>query len=738
MIKLPVNTAVVVPVNVAPLTDDTDFKTRETAVAYNASGMDLVWNFQAPDGTITQTAVTPTTAGVHDWAHLGDGMYTMELPASGGTVDNDTVGYGWWSGIATGVLAWRGPTVELLPQESLWESIYGPLPCNEHGGRVWYVAASGGSSSNPGTQDLPLDTVANAISAANFGDTIALLGSHTTAIDVTSNPGLTIQGGEGASLTVVSGKAIQCGHYTTIRNLAVTATNAIAVDCVNYDHVTIEGCTVTGTQDSINAAGAEHLIIRDTTAIGTWDSVNASAVVGGLIENCHIRTDGSYSTGDFESRGLILSGDAQTVLTVRNTTIAARRTVASSEKLIAAGIDADSEGTSILFDNCHFACTCSTGTGNTVCVGNMDGSGDILRATLRNCSFYSTSAGGTAYTIDASPSGSYVVVEAPQFMAGNLNGASNIYRVATGTTLTTLDAAVAGVFSTNASAYTTNSTLGAIVNDLENGGRLDNLLETIESTVSSNSTNAVATLANSVAILADTAEIGVAGAGLTEAGGTGDHLTAIDISGALATYDAPTRTEATADKDEVIAKLLAYVQLLARKDAAITTDNATELAEINADGGSGAGSYAATTDSQEAIRDRGDAAWVTGSASVNQPTALDRPEQLLKIGGRRDGVIRSPDIITIAPGETKVFGFHFPWGTRPRPADAVAPTGLTGELSASLVGDNGLAPEWVSVQVVATDSATDGTTDYAIVEVTDRDGNVLQLVAEIRVKALHP
>lgn len=60
------------------------------------------------------------------------------------------------------------------------------------------------------------------------------------------------------------------------------------------------------------------------------------------------------------------------------------------------------------------------------------------------------------------------------------------------------------------------------------------------------------------------------------------------------------------------AKLLAYVQLLARKDAAIATDRATELGEINANQGSGAGAYAGTTDSQEAIRDRGDAAWVTG------------------------------------------------------------------------------------------------------------------------------
>ena len=112
MIFIDVDTAVVVPVNVCPLIDDTDFKTRETAVAYNAAGMDLVWNFVTSAGVVTQTAVTPTTAGVYDWAHAGDAMYTIEIPASGGaSINNDTEGYGYFTGICTGVLAWRGPTI---------------------------------------------------------------------------------------------------------------------------------------------------------------------------------------------------------------------------------------------------------------------------------------------------------------------------------------------------------------------------------------------------------------------------------------------------------------------------------------------------------------------------------------------------------------------------------------------------------------------------------------------------
>jgi len=101
-----------VPVNIMPLLDDTDFKSREVAITYDQAGMDLVWNFVTTAGATTQTAVTPTTGGDYDWAHQGDAMYTIEIPASGGaSINNDTEGFGWFTGFATGVLPWRGPVI---------------------------------------------------------------------------------------------------------------------------------------------------------------------------------------------------------------------------------------------------------------------------------------------------------------------------------------------------------------------------------------------------------------------------------------------------------------------------------------------------------------------------------------------------------------------------------------------------------------------------------------------------
>lgn len=101
-----------VPVNILPLIDDTDFKTRETGTAFNAAGMDLVWNFTTTNGTFTQTPVTPTTGGDYDWVNQGKAMYTIEIPASGGaSINNDSEGFGWFTGFITGILPWRSPVI---------------------------------------------------------------------------------------------------------------------------------------------------------------------------------------------------------------------------------------------------------------------------------------------------------------------------------------------------------------------------------------------------------------------------------------------------------------------------------------------------------------------------------------------------------------------------------------------------------------------------------------------------
>ncbi len=126
-------------------------------------------------------------------------------------------------------------------------------------------------------------------------------------------------------------------------------------------------------------------------------------------------------------------------------------------------------------------------------------------------------------------------------------------------------------------------------------------------------------------VLTDTATaLGAAYDAAKTAAQAGDEmdLVADAVDAAAVKADAVTEIQAGL---ATAAKLTKYIQLLARKDAAIATDNATELTAINASGGSGAGAFDNTTDSEQAIRDRGDAAWTTGGGGGGggEPSDVD-------------------------------------------------------------------------------------------------------------------
>lgn len=164
------------------------------------------------------------------------------------------------------------------------------------------------------------------------------------------------------------------------------------------------------------------------------------------------------------------------------------------------------------------------------------------------------------------------------------------------------------------------------------------------------SADIAAVKADTAATLIDTAEIGAAGAGLTNLGGMSTAMKAevnAEADTALTDYDPPTNAEMEArtlvaanyfdpaadtvanvttvattttntdmrgtDSAALADTMEGFFQVSLRSDAAITTDRAAILTLINANEGSGAGNYAATTESLEALRDRGDAAWITAT-----------------------------------------------------------------------------------------------------------------------------
>ena len=72
-----------------------------------------------------------------------------------------------------------------------------------------------------------------------------------------------------------------------------------------------------------------------------------------------------------------------------------------------------------------------------------------------------------------------------------------------------------------------------------------------------------------------------------------NDLSSAEVAAELATYDSPTYTE-----------LRNFIMVLARSDAAIATDLASTLSAINANLGSGVGSFTNTTDATQAIGDK--------------------------------------------------------------------------------------------------------------------------------------
>lgn len=101
------------------------------------------------------------------------------------------------------------------------------------------------------------------------------------------------------------------------------------------------------------------------------------------------------------------------------------------------------------------------------------------------------------------------------------------------------------------------------------------------------------------------------------------------------------------------AKLLAYVQLLARKDAAIASDNSAEVTAINANEGSGAGSWSNQTEALEAIRD----ALVDSNPQNHNATANNETTGTLDSGTYTDTATINITYYQISPVTPAVGGF---------------------------------------------------------------------------------
>ena len=288
-----------VPVNILPLIDDTDFKTREVAITYDQAGMDLVWNFVTTAGVYTQTAVTPTTAGNYDWTHQGDGMYSIEIPASGGvSINNDSEGFGWFTGFCTGVLPWRGPTIGLRASglnDALVDSAYSAT--RGLAGTALPAAASDAAGGLPisdaGGLDMDAKLAAtNEVTAARMGaltDWInggrldLLLDAIKAVTDLLPNAGaLTTIGTDTARLTAARAQIID--DWVNGGRLD------LILDIVAADVAGLDGAAMRGTDSAALAS-----LFVGITSLAQWLGLIAGKQLGNATARTEVRATGAAS-----------------------------------------------------------------------------------------------------------------------------------------------------------------------------------------------------------------------------------------------------------------------------------------------------------------------------------------------------------------------------------------------------------------------------------------------------------
>lgn len=187
------------------------------------------------------------------------------------------------------------------------------------------------------------------------------------------------------------------------------------------------------------------------------------------------------------------------------------------------------------------------------------------------------------------------------------------YDAATGTDISSLQTHGDSTWAT-ATGFSTHSAAD-VVTALGTGSSLTSLA----------TASALATVDGIVdAILVDTAEIGASGAGLTALpwNAAWDAEVESECNDAIVAYDVPSNTDLVSELSTAIGTINTYVlrliQLVVRKDAAIATDNSTQLGHINSNMGSGVGDYDNTLESTQAVADAIPTATENADALLNR------------------------------------------------------------------------------------------------------------------------
>lgn len=343
---------------------------KDNNTTQTTTGVTLTTNFDSVTGLNHVRIVTT------DSFYVAGSTYNVVITA--GTVDSNSV---------------VGSTVAIFRLDS-------PLE-----GRTWHVSTSG-SSSNPGTFDAPLNTFANALSAASPGDSIHLMaGTYTAAVYNNSKENIRVYG-DGTESTIVNvalGPAATCHHGMTLENMQLNGNDAsfgagVLVQAVN--NVTLRNLKCYGGFDGIQVwFGCEQCKIENCVGYATYDGLNFSYVKNLVVRDSYFYSTGTYTTANSVRGAIGIEADAKFI----NCTFEATKGVANAIEV--GGIHWSGDRHHVVLENCNIIAraTNASNTGKVTGIADTVGEEGQTNGSVSNCVFYTENAGsGGAYDIDLS------------------------------------------------------------------------------------------------------------------------------------------------------------------------------------------------------------------------------------------------------------------------------------------------------------------------------------------------
>lgn len=307
MAKKPVDTAIVMVVG--PCIDDTDFKSLEESIAYDAAGMDISLIVEKADNTSAVTAITLTSGGANDWTHKDGGYYEVEITSA----QNTEEGIAFVRGVCTGVLPFESFRYEITPA-NIYDAFvkgtdYLKVDALQISGEVLQV---GGTSGYPVVDAQAISDSTDAANnvEANIGDLDASIAglNNISAGDVSGEVGKALVSYDPPTNSEMEARTIPSADYfdPAVDTVAdVTAvTNEVTADMVKIsgDSTAADNMEATydGTGYSDDAAPAtQEQIGRLTSGTAAINTVAESFTKKGAEPETNTYTatlalDGSY------------------------------------------------------------------------------------------------------------------------------------------------------------------------------------------------------------------------------------------------------------------------------------------------------------------------------------------------------------------------------------------------------------------------------------------------------------